>query len=120
MKDFYVHFCHHNDNILRRYDVSIIHSKDIDLNRYSNLVWTVDGILIMQKMFRDYLYNTFTLYNPYPEWSSVTVQLTSNLQDFVDNNVKKMSFFKIDNQTFIYGFKALSSTNTVTLYVYSI
>ena len=119
MKNFYVHFCQ-EDKILRRYDVSIIHSKEIDLNCYSNLISTKKGILTMQKMFRDYLYNTFAKYNPYPNWGPMTVNLTSSIKEFLDNNVLQMSFFTVDNENFLYGFKSSIFNNTVTLYVLSV
>ena len=120
MKDFYVHFCHHTDNILRRYDVSIIHSKGTGLGRYSELISTEKGILTMQKIYRDYLYNTFVQYNPYPVWNLMTVKLTSSLKEFQDNNIFELKYIEVNGKYFIYGFKALPYyENTITLYILS-
>jgi len=118
MEKFKVHFCQ-DDNVLRSYTVTITNNSVKDSSCYSTLI-TGKGIHIMQKLFRDYLYNTFELYQPYPDWNSVSVHLASNIKDFSNNKVNEMRFFKVDNKEFLYGFKVSVSNDSVTLYVLAI
>jgi len=119
MKDFYVHFCQ-DDNILRRYDVDILNNEDTDVSRYSSLTSTQKGILTMQKLFRAYLYNTFHSYNPYPEHRCMVVQLTTSIKEFKKNNVYEISYFEIDGNFYLYGFKTSIFGEIVTFYVLAI
>lgn len=119
MENFNVHFCQ-EDNILRRYTVTVINNTVKDSSCYSSLISTEKGILTMQKLFRDYLYNTFELYNPYPDWKSMTVQLSSSIKAFSANDVHPLSFFKVDDKEFLYGFKVSLLDDSVSLYVFAL
>ena len=116
MDNFKVHFCQ-KDQILREYTAKVINNTVKDSSCYSSLISTQQGLLTMQKLFRDYLYNTFELYQPYPNWRSMTVHLSNSIQDFSDNNILDMNYFNVDDKYFLYGFKVSLYDDSVALYV---